>query len=70
MQKAFPRLILMTIYKAFARPDLDYGDIIYDKAYKETFHRKRESIHYNVCRALFGAIRGSLRGQEENVTTN
>ena len=70
MQKALPRLILMTIYKAFARPDLDYGDIIYDKAYKETFHWKRESIHYNVCRALFGAIRGSLRGQEENVTTN
>ena len=70
MQKALPKLILMTLYKAFARPDLDYGDIIYDKAYKETFHRKRESIHYNVCRALFGAIRGSLRGQEENVTTN
>ena len=70
MQKALPRLILMTMYKAFARPDLDYGDIIYDKTYNETFHRKRESIHCNDCRALFGAIRGSLRGQEENFTTN
>ena len=70
MQKALPRLVLMTMYKAFVRPDLDYGDRIYDKAYNETFHRKRESIQCNACRALFGAIKGSLRGQEENFTTN
>ena len=47
MQKALPRLVLMTMYKAFVRPDLDYGDRIYDKAYNETFHRKRESIQCN-----------------------
>ena len=38
LQKTLPRPVLMTIYKAFVRPHLDYGDIIYDEAYNETFH--------------------------------
>ena len=29
---------LMTMYKSFVRLHLGYGDIIYDKAYNETFH--------------------------------
>ena len=41
MQRALPRLVLMTMHKACVRPDLAYGDIIYDKAYNETFHQKR-----------------------------
>ena len=40
MQKILPRQVLMTIYKAFVRPHLDYDDIIYDKAYSEKFHKK------------------------------
>ena len=36
----------MTMYKDFVRPHLDYGDIIYDEAYNETFHQKLESIQY------------------------
>ena len=36
LQNILPRLVLMTIYKAFVRPYLDYGDIIYDEAYNET----------------------------------
>ena len=51
----------MTMYKAFVRPHLDYGDLIYDEAYNETFHQKLESIQYNACLALSGAIRGSSR---------
>ena len=51
----------MTMYKTFMRPYLDYGDIIYDQAYKETFHQKVESIQYNACLALSGAIRRSPR---------
>ena len=35
---------LITIYKAFVRPHLDYGDIIYDQVYKESFHLKLELI--------------------------
>ena len=49
------------MYKAFVRPHLDYGGIIYDEAYNETFHQKLESIQYYACLALSGAIRGSSK---------
>ena len=61
LQNILPRLALMTIFKAFVRPHLQYGDVIYDEAYRETFHQKLESIQYNACLALSGAIRGSSR---------
>ena len=32
-----------------------------DEAYNNTFHQKLESIQYNACLALLGAIRGSSR---------
>ena len=44
LQKTLPRPVLMTMYKTFVRPHLDYADIIYDQAYNETFHRKFESV--------------------------
>ena len=40
---------------------MDYGDIIYDEAYNATFHQKLESIQYNACLAITGAIRGTSR---------
>ena len=43
MQKTLRRAVLMTMFKALVRAHLEYGDIIYDKAYKETFHLKLES---------------------------
>ena len=61
LQKTFLRLVLITKHKIFVRSHLDYGDMIYDEAYNETFHQKLESIQYNACLALSGAIRGSLR---------
>ena len=61
LQKTLPRPALMTMYKAFVRSHLDYGDIIYDEAYNETFHQKLESIQYNACLGLLAAIRGSSR---------
>ena len=51
--------MLITLYKALLRPHLDYSDIIYDEACNERFHQKLDSIQYNVCLALSGAIRGS-----------
>ena len=51
----------MTIYKAFVRPHLDYDDIIYDETYNETIHQKIESIQYNACLVLSGAITGLPR---------
>ena len=35
-----PRSPLLTVYKSFIRPHLDYGDIIYDQAYNASFHQK------------------------------
>ena len=61
LQETLPRPVLMTMYKAFVRPHLNYGDIIYDEAYNETFHQKLESIQYSACLALSGAIRRSSR---------
>ena len=37
-QPIFPRFSLLTIYKTFVRPHLDYGDIIYYQNYKASFH--------------------------------
>ena len=61
LQAVLPRPSLVTIYKAFIRPHLDYGNIIYDQAYKESFHQKLELIQYNAALAITGAIRGTSR---------
>ena len=52
---------LITIYKLFVRPHLDYGGIIYDyiQTFNESFHKRIESIEYNAAIAITGAIRGS-----------
>ena len=56
LQNLLPRAALIT-YKAFVRPHLDYGDIIYDQAHNASFHQKLESV----CLAITGAIRSSSR---------
>ena len=58
-QQILPRSSLLTIYKTFIRSQLDYADIIYDQAYNSAFHDKLESIQYNACLAITGAIRGT-----------
>ena len=60
-QNILERPTLMTICKAFVRPHVDYGDVIYDEVYNETFHQKLEFIQYNACLALSGTTRGSSR---------
>ena len=42
LQNVLPRPALLTIFRSFIRPHLDYGNIIYDKAYNESFHAKLE----------------------------
>ena len=59
LQNILPMTALLTIYKCFIRPHLDYGDIIYDEAYNLPFHQKLELIQYNAALALTGAIRAS-----------
>ena len=56
-----PRHSLITIYKAFIRPHLDYADIIYDKPSKMNIFNKIESLQYNAALAITGTIRGSSK---------
>ena len=42
LQNILSRPLLMTIYKAFVRPHLEYGDITYDEAYKKNSIRNLE----------------------------
>ena len=58
LQDILPRPALLTIYNCFIRPHLDYGDIIYDQAYKLSFHQETEPTQYNVALAIAGEIRG------------
>ena len=61
LQNILPRPALLTIFKCFIRPHLDYGDIIYDQAYKLFFHQKLESIQYSSALTLTRAIRINSR---------
>ena len=58
-QPILPRSSLLTIYKTFIRRQLDFADVIYDQACNSAFHEKLESIQYNACLAIAGAIRGT-----------
>ena len=54
------RKSLLTIYKYFIRPTLDYGDITYDKPLNESFKKKIESVRYNAALTTTGAIKGTF----------
>ena len=56
-----PLSSLLTIYKSFIRPHLDYGDVIYDQLNNNRLSEKIESIQYNAALATTGAIRGASR---------
>ena len=57
-QPILPRSSLLTICKTFIRNQLDFADVIYDQAYNFSFHEKLESLQYNVCLTITGAIKG------------
>ena len=61
LSNTLPRDALLTIYKSFVRPHLDYGDIIYDQPQNESFCNKLESIQYNAALAITGAIQGTSK---------
>ena len=49
------------MYKAFVRPHLDYGDILYHQTPNLSIHRKLEPIKFRVCLAITGAIQRTSR---------
>ena len=56
-----PRKALLTIYKSFVRPHLDYGDILYDKPGNLNSGSKIEKVQYKACIAITGVIQGTSR---------
>ena len=53
--------ILLTIYKTFVRPVIDYADIIYGKPLTESFKGKLEMVQYNTALAITVAFKGTSR---------
>ena len=61
LNNILPRSALLTIYRSFIRPHLDYGNVIYDQPENESFSSKIESVQYNASLAITGAIRGTTQ---------
>ena len=59
LQNIIPRNSLLTIYKSFTRPHLDYGGIIYHQSNNGSFSQKIESTHYRAALAITVAIHGT-----------
>ena len=58
MKKLFltlSRNSLLTIYKTFVRPILNYADIIYDNPFTESFKDKLEMVQYNAALVITDA---------------
>ena len=56
-----PHKSLLTTYKAFLRPLIDYGDIICDQPRNESFCEKLEYVQYKASLAITGAIKRPSR---------
>ena len=59
LQSILARLSLLTIYKSFIRPHLDYGGVIYDQPFDNLFLSGIDFIQYKAVLAKTGAIRSS-----------
>ena len=57
------RNALLSIYKSFVRPHLDYGDILYDTLNNENVQKKIEKVQYRACLAMTGGIQGTSRAK-------
>ena len=66
LYKSLPRNALLTIYKSFVRPHLDYDEIVYDRPNNESFISKLEQVQYNAALAITGAIKCTSRSKLYN----
>ena len=53
LSTTLPRNALLTTYKSFVRPHLDYGDVLYDKPNNENFQNKSGKAQYHVVNNIF-----------------
>ena len=61
LRNSLPRLPLMTLYKSFIGPHLDYVDIIYYQLFYNSFQNKIETIQFNAYLAINSAMRGTSK---------
>ena len=61
LNNILPSHTLLIIYRSFVRPDLDYGDLIYNQAENKSVSRKIERVQYNAYLAIIGVIRGTCQ---------
>ena len=59
LRHILPRKSLVTIYKAFLRTLLGYGDIIYEQPDNVPFCGKLESVQYKAALAITSAVQGA-----------
>ena len=68
-----PQHSILTIYKSFVRPHLDYDDILYDQPDNKSFCQKIETVQYNAAMAITSAIKGIycnwIEGSSINILT-
>ena len=55
MNLLLPRCSLLTIYKPFFRPHLDYGDVLYDQTNNSRLSDKIETVQYNATLTITNA---------------
>ena len=63
LNDVLPRNALLSIYKLFVRPHLDYGDILYHQPNNESMNIKLESAQCSAALAIARAIKGTLRSK-------
>ena len=61
LQNLLPRTALIKIYKAFVRPHLDYGDILYGQAFNLSFQQKLGFLQFRPCLAITDVMRRTSR---------
>ena len=61
LRSILTRTSLLTIYKSFIRPHLDYGDIVYDQPSNDAFSNKLETVRYNAALAIMRAVKRTSR---------
>ena len=66
LRHSIPRKPMLSIYKTFFRPHLDYCGVIYDKPNNKKSTDTTESFQYNAALAITGAIKGMSKERLNN----
>ena len=61
LQKCIAKNIFSFHLQSLCQTPSGLWDILYDQAFNNSFHDRLESIQYNACLAITGAIRGTSR---------